>query len=252
MKTRLSALFIFAVFLALWQTASDRQWVPPIMLPSPLEIARYLESSIIDGVLPKALLITLGRLLTGYAMGLALGLLLGVMLYSSALARSTLGVLALGLQTLPSVCWAPLSILWFGQTESAMYFVVVMGSMWAIAISADNAIRNVPGIYIQAARVMGATPARMWGTVILPAALPALVGGAKLGWAFSWRSLMAAEIYVSVVGRMGMGQLLHFGRELLAMDQAIGVMAAIVAVGLLADRVVFMSAESYLRRTRGV
>jgi NitT/TauT family transport system permease protein len=194
MKTRVLALFIFAAFLALWQTASDRQWVPPILLPSPLDIAAYLKSSISDGVLPRALLVTLGRLAAGYAMGLGLGLMLGVLLYCSALARSTLGVLALGLQTLPSVCWAPLSILWFGQTESAMHFVVVMGSMWAVAICADNAIRDVPGIYIQAARVMGAAPVRIWVTVILPAALPALVSGAKLGWAFSWRSLMAAEI----------------------------------------------------------
>jgi len=252
MKTKVLAAVLFGAFLALWQTASQLQWVPSMLLPSPLEIGRYLVGAILDGTLPEALCVTLLRLLVGYGMGLALGLALGMLLYSSELARATLGLLALGLQTLPSVCWAPLALLWLGQTEEAMYFVVVMGSLWAVAIAAENAIRSVPAIYIQAARVMGANKRHIWRTVILPGALPGLVAGAKLGWAFSWRSLMAAEIYVTIVSRMGIGQLLHFGRELHAMDQAMGIMIAIVAVGLLADRAVFLPLERWLRRTRGV
>lgn len=252
MKTNLQAFCVFGIFLGVWQAASWMRWIPSILLPSPLEIGQYLAHSTLEGVLPYALGVTMSRLLSGYALGSLLGLGLGVLLYCSPLARATLGLLALGLQTLPSVCWAPLSLLWFGQSEEAMYFVVIMGSLWAIAIASENAIRSVPSLYIQAARVMGAGSGKIWRTVIFPAALPGLVAGAKLGWAFSWRSLMAAEIYVTIINRMGIGQLLHFGRELHAMDQAMGIMAAIVVVGLVADRLVFMPVERYLRRTRGV
>ena len=252
MKTKLCAAALFAAFLAFWQMATELEWVSPILLPSPLDIGRYLVNATRDGVLLQALGVTLGRLAVGYLIGIVGGLLLGMLLYGSALARNTLGLLALGLQTLPSVCWAPLALLWFGQSEEAMYFVAVMGSLWAIAIAAENAVRSVPALYVKAARVMGAGNAHIWRTVIFPAALPGLAAGAKLGWAFAWRSLMAAEIYVTIVSRMGVGQLLHFGRELHAMDQAMGVMVTIVAVGLLADRAVFLPVERHLWRTRGV
>lgn len=252
MKTVLGPVLVLAVFLGLWQWATASGLISPILLPSPLDTGRYLIDSISDGLLPSALGVTLGRLVIGYALGLCGGLLLGLCLYLSPLARNSLGLAALGLQTLPSVCWAPLALLWFGQTESAMYFVVVMGSLWAVAMATENAIRAVPPIYIQAARVMGAKGWQTWTTVVFPAALPQMLAGAKLGWAFAWRSLMAAEIYVTIISRFGIGQLLHFGRELNAMDQVIGVMLVIILVGLAADRLIFLPAEKYLRRTRGL
>ncbi|MDL2284120.1 ABC transporter permease [Oxalobacter sp. OttesenSCG-928-P03] len=252
MKVRLQACLLAFLVLAFWQMAVQLEWVSPILLPAPLDIARYLLESTLDGVLPQALWVTLWRLFIGYFLGLLLGIFLGFLLYRSALMRSTVGVVALGLQTLPSVCWAPLAILWFGQTESAMYFVVIMGSMWAVTIATENAIQSVPPLYIRAARVMGSTGLHTWRTIIFPATLPQLLNGAKLGWAFAWRSLMAAEIYVMIIANMGLGQLLHFGRELNAMDQAMAVMVVIVVIGFLTDRLLFMPAERYLRRTRGL
>lgn len=252
MRNALLSLVIFAAFIGFWHwlTASGR--ISPILLPSPRDTMLYLLEAFRDGSMVSALWITLGRLLIGYAMGLALGLALGILLYASALSRSTLGLVALGLQALPSVCWAPLAILWFGQTEGAMYFVVVMGSMWGIALGCGNALRAVPEKYLRAARVMGSKGADTWLTVMFPAALPQILGGAKLGWAFAWRSLMSAEIYVTLITRMGLGQLLHFGRELNAMDQVAAVMLVIIAVGLLADRAIFAPVEQFLRRTRGI
>ena len=251
MKNAAYSLGIFAVLILFWQYAADAGWVSPILLPSPRAVLAYLVSATRDGILVSALGVTLGRLLIGYAMGTGGGLLLGFLLHSSRLARSTLGLVALGLQTLPSVCWAPLAILWFGQTEGAMYFVVIMGSIWSMAISAESAIRSVPFIYLKAARVMGSRGVHTWRTIILPAALPQMLAGAKQGWAFAWRSLMSAEIYVTIIRRFGVGQLLHFGRELNAMDQVIAVMVVIVAVGLLFERVFFLPIEKRLRRTRG-
>ena len=166
--------------------------------------------------------------------------------------RDTVGVLALGLQALPSVCWVPLALLWFGQTEAAMLFVVVMGTIWSVAIATDGGVRTVPPIYLKAARTMGSQGLHTWLWVVLPAALPTIVGGMKQGWAFAWRSLMAAEIYVSVLTGFGLGHLLHYGRELFAMDQVIGIMLVVMAGGILVDRLLFGPVERFLRRRWGL
>jgi len=245
-------ILALVVFLGLWQAVTAAGWVSPILLPSPLETARYLAGAAADGLLAGALAVTLRRLLIGFAIGLAVGLALGFLIHASVLARRTLGLAALGLQTLPSVCWAPMAILWFGQSEAAMYFVVVMGTTWGLGLAVKNALESTPPIYIRAARVMGASSRHIWFGVILPAALPQMLSGAKMGWAFAWRSLMAAEIYVIIINQFGLGQLLHFGRELNAMDQVLGVMLVIVLVGVLTDHYVFRPAEKYFQRTRGL
>ena len=252
MKNFLWPLLVLGLFLGLWQAVTATGRISPLLLPSPLETARYLAWAAAEGLLAGALAVTLKRLLIGFFIGLAGGLLLGFLFHISLLARQTLGLAALGLQTLPSVCWAPLALLWFGQSEAAMYFVVIMGTMWGLALAVKNSLEATPPIYIRAARVMGASGRHIWAGVILPAALPQMLGGAKLGWAFAWRSLMAAEIYVVIIDQFGLGQLLHFGRELNAMDQVLGVMLIIVMVGVLTDRYVFRPAEKYFQRTRGL
>ena len=132
-----------------------------------------------------------------------------------------------------------------------MLFVVVMGTLWSVILSTDNGVRNVPPIYARAARTMGAPQFYTWTRVILPASLPFVVSGMKQGWAFAWRSLMAAEIFVTILTGFGLGQLLHFGRELHAMDQVIGVMFSIVVIGLLADKILFSPVERLLHRRWG-
>lgn len=252
MRTALWSVALFAACIGFWQYATAAEWVPSLLLPSPLAVLIWLVESALDGTLLGALWITLCRLAVGYGLGLLAGLILGLLLHQSAVARNTVGLTALGLQTLPSVCWAPLAILWFGQSERAMYFVVFMGSAWAVALAVENAIHSVPPLYKRAAQVMGSRGLDTWLTVVFPAALPLMLSGAKLGWAFAWRSLMSAEIYVTIVDRMGLGQLLHFGRELHAMEQVLAVMAVIVLVGLVIDRGVFVPLERRLRRTRGL
>ncbi len=252
MRTAFWSVAVFVACIGFWHYAVMAEWVPSLLLPSPLMVLSWLLESATDGTLFSALWVTLGRLAIGYGLGLFIGLLLGLLLYQSAVVRNTVGLTALGLQTLPSVCWAPLAILWFGQSEHAMYFVVFMGSAWAMALAVENAIHSVPPIYKRAAQVMGSRGLDTWLTVTFPAALPLMLSGAKLGWAFAWRSLMSAEIYVTIVERMGLGQLLHFGRELHAMEQVLAVMGVIVLVGLAIDRGIFVPIERYLRRSRGL
>jgi len=212
---------------------------------------RYLWDAVADGTLAQAALVTIRRLLAGYAIGLVLGLPLGLLTARFKFLEDTVGVLALGLQTLPSVCWVPLALLWFGQTELAMFFVVIMGTLWSVIIATDNGVRHVPPIYVRAARTMGSKHLHTWFKVILPAALPFIVSGMKQGWAFAWRSLMAAEIYVTILSGFGLGHLLHYGRELNAMDQVIGIMLVIIVIGLLADKMLFAPWERLLHRRWG-
>ncbi len=251
MKRLLSSLVFFALLILAWHLAVRAKLWSAVLLPDPSAVWDYFKGAIADGTLEDATLVTLRRLLTGYFLGALLGIPIGLLTARFQLVEDTVGVLALGLQALPSVCWVPLAMLWFGQTEGAMLFVVLMGSLWSIIISTDNGVRNVPPIYARAARTMGAKQFYTWTRVILPASLPFVVSGMKQGWAFAWRSLMAAEIFVSILTGFGLGQLLQYGRDLHAMDQVIAVMFAIVVIGLLADKIFFSPVEAFLHRRWG-
>ena len=251
MRRTLLAILFFVGLVAIWTAMFRAKIWSPVLLPSPQNVLDYLISAWRDGSLVSAAAVTLRRLLIGYFIGLLIGLPLGLLTASLTFVEDTIGVMALGLQTLPSVCWVPLALLWFGQTEGAMLFVVIMGTVWSVVIATDTGVRTIPPIYARAARTMGSRPVHRWVHVILPASLPYLISGMKQGWAFAWRSLMAAEIYVTILTGFGLGHLLHYGRELNAMDQVIGIMLVIVVIGLLADKILFSPWERFLHRRWG-
>ena len=251
MKRFFFSLLFFAGLVLLWTLVVRARIWSPVLLPSPLKVAEYLQSAATDGTLWEAILVTTRRLLLGYVIGLIGGVPLGLLTARWTVLHDTIGTLALGLQTLPSVCWVPLALLWFGQSEAAMLFVVVMGTLWSVVIATDTGVRHVPPIYRRAALTMGSKRLHMWLQVILPAALPFIVSGMKQGWAFAWRSLMAAEIFVTILTGFGLGQLLHYGRELNAMDQVIAIMLVIVLIGLAADKTFFAPMERFLHRRWG-
>ncbi len=251
MKRFGKVLIFFAGLVLVWEVLVRAHVWSPVLVPSPLSVGRYLWEAATDGTLAEATLVTVKRLALGYMAGLLLGLPLGLLTARFQILEDTLGLMALGLQALPSVCWVPLALLWFGQTEAAMFFVVVMGTLWSVIIATDNGVRNVPPLYARAARTMGSGGLHTWLRVILPAALPYIVGGMKQGWAFAWRSLMAAEIYVTILSGFGLGHLLHYGRELNAMEQVIGIMIVLLAIGLLADKILFSPWERFLHRRWG-
>ena len=251
MRRAIVVVCFFAVLIALWQAATMSGRWSPVLLPPPLAVGDYIWESLRDGTLIDAALVTLRRLFIGYAIGIAIGLPLGLAVSTSQYLEDTIGSLALGLQTLPSVCWVPLALLWFGQTEAAMLFVVVMGTLWSVVLATSAGVRTIPPIYARAARTMGAEGLDKWTRVILPASLPFVVSGMKQGWAIAWRSLMAAEIFVTILTGFGLGHLLQYGRELSAMDQVIGVMVAIVLIGLVADKLLFSPWERFVHRRWG-
>lgn len=251
MNRVLVACAFFVLLVLAWHVLATSGLWSPVLLPPPESVLRYLADATADGTLLNAVLVTARRLFLGYAIGAAIGLPLGFLSARVRLVGGTLGVLALGLQTLPSVCWVPLALLWFGQSEVAMLFVTVLGTVWSIQLATQQGIRNVPPIYVRAARTMGSRGLHTVLRVVLPAAMPSILTGMKQGWAFAWRSLMAAEIYVTVMSGLGLGHLLHYGRELHAMDQVLGVMLVIVSVGLLVDLVLFIPIQRALHTRWG-
>ena len=155
----------------------------------------------------------------------------------------------MGIQTLPSICWVPFSILWFGLTQTAIIFVVIMGSAFSMAIAVDNAILNVPPIYKKAALTMGANQKQIYWKVIFPASFPELISGMKQGWSFAWRALMSGEVMTTSIG---LGQTLMTGRNLADINQVMLVMVVIVVVGILINQVVFYNVEKRVLKKRGL
>lgn len=251
MKRFLSAFAFFALLVVAWELCVRARLWSPVLVPSPVTIGEYIWGAILDGTLAESAWVTMKRLLLGYVFGIVVGLPLGLLTARFKVCQDTIGLMALGLQTLPSVCWVPLALLWFGQSEAAMFFVVVMGTLWSVLIATDTGVRTIPPIYARAARTMGSNGLHTWVKVMLPASLPFVVSGMKQGWAFAWRSLMAAEIYVTILTGFGLGHLLHYGRELNAMEQVIGVMLIIVLIGLLADKIMFSPWERFMHRRWG-
>ena len=246
--TRLRLVF-FAGLILLWEALVRLHIWPSYVFPSPLAVARSLFDGILSGMVPLAVLTSLRRVVLAYAGSLLIGIPLGLSLGRSRLLQDTLGTLVLGLQALPSICWLPLALLWFGLSETAIAFVVVMGAVLSITLSTADGVRNTPPLYLRAARTMGARGWRLYAGVILPSALPAILSGMKLGWSFAWRSLMAAELlYVS----LGLGQVLTLGRELNDMSRVLAVMLVIITIGLLTDYAVFRPAERRVRQRWGL
>jgi NitT/TauT family transport system permease protein len=252
MKQFLAALAFFAALLGAWEYTARHSGASSLLLPAPTAVWQYIVGAAKDGTLSEATLVTMKRLFLGYAVGIGIGIPLGMLLARFKFLHNTVGTLALGLQTLPSVCWVPLALLWYGQTEKAMLFIVVMGTVWAVILATEHGIRQIPPLYREAAATMGSKGLHLWLRVLAPASLPHIVSGTKQGWAFAWRSLMAAEIYITILSGMGIGHLLHYGRELHAMDQVVGLMVIIIVIGFLADKIIFSPWERFLRRRWGL
>ena len=207
---------------------------------------------ILGSALLLALRISLLRLVAGFGVALVVGTLLGLLLGAIPAFNRAVGPLALGLQTLPSICWLPLAIIWFGLSERAILFVTLMGALLAVTIAVSDGIRNVPPIYLRAARMMGAKGPRLYAEVMLPAALPAIITGAKQGWAFAWRSLMAGELLSVSTGALGLGQTLMKGRDLNDMSLVLAVIVILILIGVVADRLIFTRLENSVRRRWGL
>ncbi len=237
-------IFFFLLLLLIWQGLYLLKVWPDFLFPSPMEVVRTLMDGFREGAYALGIGVSMLRLIVGYVISASIGLVLGLLVGCVKWMDDTVGSLLLSLQTLPSICWLPLALLWFGLNERAIIFMVVIGAVLSISLAAEDGVKNVPPLYLRAARNMGARGWKLYAQVVFPAALPSIVTGMKLGWSFAWRALMAAEL---LYGNVGLGQLLMRGRELNDIRQVIAVMVVIVALGLLVDKLVFAPMEKSVR-----
>ncbi|HWL93561.1 MAG TPA: ABC transporter permease subunit [Phycisphaerae bacterium] len=276
MSRRVKILLVWLVLIAGWEAGFRIIGWKPWLFPAPshvLDAMLHLLSiqtnfgdptgpgwpfrSVADNVshltvtLPTALITSGVRLAVGFLISLFLGGMLGLLMWRFPFVDALLGPLFLGLQTLPSICWVPLAVLVIGINESSIVFVLIMGSFFAIAIALRDGLRQTPPIYKKAALMLGGRRFRLYYHVLLPAAMPAAASSLRQGFAFAWRSLMGGEL-VFMLPRRGVGFLLNVGREFGDVAQVVAVMCIMVAIGMMADRLIFARLELRIRTRFGL
>ncbi|HVQ86946.1 MAG TPA: ABC transporter permease [Actinomycetes bacterium] len=244
-------LLAIGIVIGIWQFLYVIEWRPPFVFPSPSTVFSTLWDMMQTQQFWESVATTLRRAATGYMTALIIGTVVGIAVSRVRTLRLGVGSLITGLQTMPSIVWFPFAILVFAGSEKAIYFVVVLGAAPSIANGIISGIDHVPPSFVRLGRVMGANGFSLYRHVIIPAAMPTYVAGLSQGWAFAWRSLMAGELLVLVLGVHSIGATLEFGRQLSQMNVVMAMMIVILVIGMLADTV-FSSLSRNLRRRRGL
>ncbi|GIV04324.1 MAG: sulfate ABC transporter permease [Fimbriimonadales bacterium] len=245
----LRLVFFYCFLIGVWKLVSLSEIFPPYLFPDPTLVWQSLLANLGSGLIVDALKNSLTRLAIGYFLAFIVGSIIGMANAISKTLDDTIGSLIVGLQSLPSIAWLPFAILWFGLNESAIIFVVFMGTVCAIAISVQAGVVTLPPLLKRAGLTFGANRWQMCRYVIIPGILPSLVQGLKLGWSFAWRSLLAGELLFYTPG---IGHLLNLGRDLNDVNLLAATMIVIVVVGLAVDRLVFGRVDSAVRRRWGL
>jgi NitT/TauT family transport system permease protein len=239
----------YGALLGLWTILAKLKIWPSYLFPTPWGVTEELYNGFQDHSYWIAIVVSMKRVLLGYGVSVGLGMILGLGIASNKFLEETMGGLLVSLQSLPSICWWPVALLWFGFNQNAILFVVVMGSLLSVTIAMEDGRKQMPKIYSMAGRNLGARGFQLFWYVLLPASLPYIVTGLKQGWAFAWRSLITAEmLYVS----LGLGQVLMMGRETSNTNAVIAVMILIITIGYIVDGLVFKTIEKRLHQRWGL
>ncbi len=245
-------LAAIGLVLGIWQFAVWREWWKIYVLPSPLMVWERLLDDLGTQKMWSAVFATMQNAVFGFLVAIVIGGVIGVVVSASKSARTAIGSLITGLQTMPSIAWFPLAILLFGLTESAITFVVVLGAAPSIANGVIGGIDSVPPLLRRVGRSMGAKSVGLYRDFVIPAAMPSVVSGLKQGWAFAWRSLMAGELLVIIPGTQTIGTRLQFARDFSDAEGVIATMVVILVIGILVDTLVFSRLERRVLRNRGL
>ncbi|MGW2342317.1 ABC transporter permease [Streptomyces sp. NPDC001661] len=242
-----------AVVLVVWQLLVWAGVVPDYKLPSPADVWGEVRTAWLQGTLLDSIWTSVSRGLFGFLLALAIGTPLGLLVARVRFVRSAIGPILSGLQSLPSVAWVPPAVIWLGLNDSMMYAVILLGAVPSIANGLVAGVDQIPPLYLRAGRTLGATGLRGAWHIVMPGALPGYLAGLKQGWAFSWRSLMAAEIIASSPDLgVGLGQLLENGRNNSSMSQVFLAILLILVVGIAVDLLIFSPLERRVLRGRGL
>jgi NitT/TauT family transport system permease protein len=252
-RSVLPPIVFLAALVGIWQLAYVAKLKPSYALPGPADVAETFWETVQDGRAFEAIWTSLSRGAVGFGLSLVIGTLLGLAMWGSRWLRAAIGPIVSGLQSLPSVAWVPAAIIWFQLSDAAIYTVVLLGAVPSIANGLLTGMKQVPPLFDRVGRVLGLSAFGRVRYVLLPAALPGYLGGLRQGWAFAWRSLMAAELitYSPKLGQ-GLGQLLNIGRELSQMSLVITSIALILVVGVAIELLVFAPLERGVLARRGL
>lgn len=253
LRSVLPPVLAVVVLVVVWWAVVAIKVQPSYVLPGPQTVASSIWAGITSGEIPEAVRNSLARAFVGFGISVLLGTVLGLALAKSGWLRRGLGPIVTGLMVLPSVAWVPAAILWFGISTEAMLFVVIMGATPSIANGLVSGVGQIPALYDRVGFMLGARGLDAIRFIVMPAALPGYLGGLRQGWAFAWRSLMAAELIAfSPSLGLGLGQMLDQGRELSDMSMVMATIIMILAVGIAIELCLFAPIERRVLRNRGL
>ncbi|WP_204353036.1 ABC transporter permease [Salinicola peritrichatus] len=243
---------ILLVLVVLWEILARYQ-DNPLMLPSAVDTARALGAGMLDGSLPSKVANSLSVLIKGYALGALGALALTALAVSTRLGRDLLGTLTSMFSPLPAIALLPLALLWFGLGEGSLIFVLIHSVLWAMAVNIHAGFLSVSETLKMAGRNYGLRGLRYVFLLLIPAALPSILSGLKIGWAFAWRTLIAAElVFGASSGGGGLGWYIFQNRNELYTDNVFAGLAVVILIGLLAENLVFESLEKMTVRRWGM
>jgi len=243
-------LLAIALVVAVWELITLTGW-KKYVLKGPGPVFSDLWQQMQHGMLWSTIGWTMRSALIGYVVALLIGSVVGLLVARIKPLRAAVGSISTGLQTMPSVAWAPFAIILFGEDNSAVLFVVILGAAPSIANGLITGVDYTPPLLLRAGKTMGLRGIALYRYLILPASLPAYVAGLKQGWAFAWRSLMAAELFIAIVGQISIGQQLSVDQQSLDFAGASTMIIVILVIGIVVDTL-FTKADTAIRRRRGL
>jgi NitT/TauT family transport system permease protein len=249
----LPPIIAIVLVLLLWQGAYAAHLKRPDLLPSPLDVWDSLHNQWLQGTILGTIWTSLSRGALGFLASVVIGTPVGLLVAKVKPVRAAIGPILSGLQSIPSVAWVPAAVIWFGLSNATIYAVILLGAVPSIANGLVSGVDQVQPLYLRAGRTLGATGLRGIWYVLLPAALPGYLAGLKQGWAFAWRSLMAAELIASspALG-VGLGQALENARDSQDMPGVLSTILLILIVGIGIELIVFAPLERRVLRSRGL
>jgi len=242
---------ILAVLAVIWEIAARIQ-DNDLLLPTFLATARAFGDAVASGELPGKAAVSLSILLQGYAAGILLAFVLTTAAVSTRIGRDLLETLTAMFNPLPAIALLPLALLWFGLGSKSLIFVLIHSVLWPLALNTYAGFRGVPETLRMAGRNYGLRGLRYVVRILVPAALPAILSGLKIGWAFAWRTLIAAElVFGASSGKGGLGWYIFQNRNELYTDRVFAGLATVILIGLAVEGLVFTTLERLTVRRWG-
>ncbi len=234
---------VLAVLALLWEGLA--RWQDnDLLLPTFTQTAAALWAGLASGELPANVAVSLSVLLQGYLAGIALAFVLTALAVSTRIGRDLLETLTSMFNPLPAIALLPLALLWFGLGRGSLIFVIVHSVLWPLALNTYAGFRGVPDTLRMAGRNYGLGGLRLVLQVLVPAALPSILSGLKIGWAFAWRTLIAAElVFGATSGKGGLGWYIFQNRNELYTDKVFAGLALVILIGLVVENLVFRTLE---------